>query len=138
MKNLLLITCVIMLALTFICCKKETVKQEIPIAQKIQGKWKISKNYYVEHLNNNPKNYVILYREGDYWEFRNDNKLYTRELGRNDTTNYVIDGSKITFSKELFHSLSANVSESPEFGISLLFISNDGTDYNSNTIYLVK
>lgn len=139
MKILFKISCAIMLALIFISCKKEdTTKEEIPVEQKILGKWKISKNYYVEHLNTDPKNYLLFYRDGDYWDFRSDNKLYTRQLGRDDTTNYVIDGSKITFTKEMFHTFSANVGDSPEFGILLYFISNDGIDYNSNSIYLVK
>lgn len=137
MKQILKISFGLMLTLLFISCKKDKPK-EITTQEKVLGKWNISKNYYIEHLNTDPKNYLIFYQSGDYYDFRSDNKLYTRELGRNDTTGYIIDGTKITFTKELFHAFSANVSDAASGGIQLYFISNDGIDYNSNTIYLMK
>ncbi len=91
-KNLLLIVVLLLTAVIF-SCKKGS---DVSITNSLMGKWNIKVDSLDYGIGPVQKTKIYIGIQNDYYDFRNDNKLYIKEGNQLDTFNYkVISQNKL-------------------------------------------
>lgn len=92
MKRYFTPAAVLIIVTTIFSCKKN----DVPIPSSLIGKWSINVDSLAYGIGPVQKTKTYIGVAGDYYDFRTDNKLYTREGAQLDTFNYkVISKNKL-------------------------------------------
>lgn len=99
MKKLtLLLTMAITSAILFSACKKDNPTTTTTAIQKIQAKWIFDKAIFHNVYPGNNSRDTMPGKPGEYFEFKNNNKVYILVDAQLDSSNYTLIGdSKIDF-----------------------------------------
>jgi hypothetical protein len=133
MKKLLLVA--IAFVALFASCKKKDVEKTTQ--EKVLGRWKVTNQVTKSVYNGITSNDVQNGAAADYFDFRNDGKVYSFVDGELDTASFkIISDIKIQFGTENFDILTLNNSQ---FSVYNKYVyPNNAANYYESTINLAK